>query len=72
MLAPEKLKKEFNIALASAGIRQADFARRCKISSAALSQVLSGKTKSKKLSVTIDQFISAQFEKLRLSTGRAA
>jgi predicted transcriptional regulator len=66
------LKRKFAIALASAGIKQAEWARRNKLTEAALSQLLSGKMKSKRISALVDNFISDQFIKLKIKSHRAA
>lgn len=66
------LKRKFAIAIASAGIKQADWARRNKITEAALSQLLSGKMKSKRISALVDKFINEQFAKLKIKNHRAA
>lgn len=64
------LKRKFRIALASAGMNQADWARMHKISEPSLTMLLHGKIKSKRLSAAINAFIDLEFKKLHLSTGR--
>jgi len=58
------LKRKFSIALASAGLRQIDWARQNKISGPALNQVLTGKMTSKRITDKINSFIEDEFKKL--------
>lgn len=64
------LKKKFRIALASAGLNQAAWARLHKVSEPALTQLLHGRIKSKRLSTALNSFIEREFSKLKLDTGK--
>lgn len=66
------LKWKFSIALASAGIKQAEWARRNKLTEAAISQLLSGKMKSKRIHSLVVEFIDNEFVKLRIQKTKAA
>ncbi|MCL2689048.1 MAG: hypothetical protein FWE57_04275 [Chitinispirillia bacterium] len=58
-------KKLFKIALASAGINQAEFARRHKISKPVLTQQLNGKPVSRRIASLITDFIGQEFENIQ-------
>ncbi|MFA5751095.1 MAG: hypothetical protein WC898_02285 [Candidatus Paceibacterota bacterium] len=66
------LKRKFAIALASAGITQSDWARMHQLSQPGLSQLLSGKMKSKRHLKSVNSFIAAEFKKLQLSVGNTS
>ena len=61
------LKNCFQIALASAGLSQADWAKKHNVTEPGLSMLLSGKMKSKRLSKAINDFVETEFKKLRMS-----
>lgn len=64
------LRHCFKIALASARMKQVDWARKHNLSEAGMSMLLSGKMKSRRLSEAIDLFIRREFKKLGLKMGR--
>jgi hypothetical protein len=63
------LYRRFKIALASAGLKQSDWARKHKISEPGLSQLLRGKMKSKKHMASVTKFIESEFKRLNLTDG---
>jgi hypothetical protein len=64
-------RQKLEIACAAAGTNISGFARRLGVTHVAIINTLNG-AKSQRLNNAIDRFISAQFEKLRLSSGRVA
>ncbi|HFE38237.1 MAG TPA: hypothetical protein ENK06_07450 [Gammaproteobacteria bacterium] len=62
----------FKIALASAGMSAAEFARRHQVTPAAVCRAASGTMRSKRLEKAIDQFIASQFKKLQINHQRIA
>lgn len=62
------VKRKFAIALASACIKQTDWAKENHITDQALSQVLNGKSTSKRVLKLVDEFITAEFKKLKITS----
>jgi hypothetical protein len=60
------LKKKFLIALASAGLTQAEWARRNHVSKPCLSKLLSGKMTSRRLTTAINRFVKKEFRTLHI------
>lgn len=66
------IQHNFAIALAFAGIKRAEWARRNDLTDQALSQLLMGKMKSKHIMHLVEQFISNEFSKLKINENKAA
>lgn len=62
-----EVKRNFKIALSSAGLSMSDFARKIGVSPQAVHQTMSGMTTSKKLRAAIDSFIKCELHKLKIS-----
>lgn len=64
MEVKEKNRRYFRIALASARMSEAEFARKAKVSPQAIDQVFKDITRSERLSNEIERFIIREFKKL--------
>lgn len=63
------LKKRFRIALSNASLTQIEWARRNNITRGALTNLLNGRMKSKRLTIIVESFIREEFRKLPLVSG---
>lgn len=68
----DKGKKLFKLALCSAGLSMSAWAKMRNVSHSAVSQVLSGRAKSARLSKEIARFTKAELSKLKIKTRAAA
>lgn len=68
----DKGKKLFKLALCSSGLSMSAWAKERGVSHAAVSQVLSGRVKSARLSKMIEQFTEGELAKLKIHVKVAA
>lgn len=64
--------KLFKVALSAAGISMSEFARMHGVSQQAISRIIYGQSKSKRLQTTLDQFVRDQFAALKIQYQKAA
>lgn len=62
----------FKVALASAGLSQSEFAKSIGVHKATLSLVLNGRGKSKRISHEVNDLITREFKKMKISVNKAA